>query len=105
MMMISILFLYNSDFINGYIPFNPTTPVELHPGNLRLCGNCKEALETPNGGGLVCRLFGKIDPVWGKINYDSCSVVRSNSSQCGSIGRYSCKTDSYLSFIHNAATI
>jgi len=82
-----MLFLYKSVFTCGYIPFNPTTPVELHPGNLRLCGNCKEAMETSNGG-LVCRLFGKIDPVWGKVNYDSCSVVRSNSSQCGSIGRF-----------------
>jgi len=85
-MLILLVIIYNSK--SFLIPFNPTTSPELHPGNLRLCANCKEARESSGGNGLVCHLFGKIDPIWGKVYYDSCAVVRSNSSLCGSAGRY-----------------
>jgi len=68
------------------IPFHPMSPRELHPESLKLCLNCKELREDKKG--LVCKLFGKTDPVMGTVFYETCRTARSNETLCGPTGRY-----------------
>jgi len=82
-------FLLYTPSLNGYwIPFDPLSRRELHPESLPLCKNCVSAREHGHGKNLVCNLFGKVDPVHGKVWYDSCSNSRANESHCGTQGRY-----------------
>jgi hypothetical protein len=70
-----------------HIPFDPMSPRELHPSVLPLCANCNEAIHN-NKHSLCCRLFGKTDPVWGVVHYQSCTVARNNTHHCGPSARY-----------------
>ena len=53
--------------------------------NVKLCGNCEYFVydNTPK-----CKLFGKIDPIYGKKYYQSCHVTRKNETECGTVSRY-----------------
>ena len=82
-----VVFTTMSLWIHGFlIPFSPTSPMELHPGSIVLCGNCQESYICKNQ--MFCRLFGKTDPLRGHVYFHSCSVVRNDTSLCGPQGRY-----------------
>jgi hypothetical protein len=73
--------------LDGFlVPFTPISPRELHPESLKLCVNCKEAHVKNHQ--LQCTLFGKTDPLFGNVYYDTCRAARSNESMCGTQARY-----------------
>jgi len=53
---------------------------------IKLCKNCQHfRLNFANE--TVCSLYGNINVINGKINYEHCNIVRSNSDKCGKHGK------------------